>query len=84
MQEEDQTILFDIIVKNPIHCYYDKNESLTLDICKNLCPVQNKNDKQALLNTLQYTRFFGPGTLTIIVILIFLYYKFGNSKKYKK
>jgi hypothetical protein len=28
MTEEDQTILFDIIVKNPIHCYYDKAETM--------------------------------------------------------
>jgi hypothetical protein len=26
MNEEDQNILFEIIVNNPIHCYYDKAE----------------------------------------------------------
>jgi len=28
MTEEDQTILFDIIVTNPINCYYDKSETM--------------------------------------------------------
>jgi len=28
MPEDEQSILFDIIVKNPIHCYYDKKETM--------------------------------------------------------
>ncbi len=28
MLEEDQTILFDIIINNPIHCYYEKSETM--------------------------------------------------------
>ena len=28
MTEEDQTILFDIIITNPINCYYDKSETM--------------------------------------------------------
>jgi len=64
--------------------YYDKNESPTLDICKNLCPVKNKNNIELLLNTLHYTRFLGPGTLIITTCLIFLYYKFDKVKKYGK
>jgi len=61
--------------------YYDKNESPSLEICKKLCPVKNKSDKQSLLNTIKYTRFFGSGTAMIIICLIFLYYKFNIVKK---
>ena len=58
--------------------YYDKNESKTLDMSKKLCPVQNKDDKQSLLNTMKYIRYFGAGTSIICISLIFLYYKVGN------
>ena len=64
--------------------YYDKNESPTLNIYIKLCPVQNKDDKQNLLNTIKYTRFIGPPTIIINICFIFLFYKFGNSKKYRK
>jgi amino acid transporter len=64
--------------------YYDKNESPTLDIYKKLCPVKNKDDKQSLLNAIQYTRYIGPCTFIIVICLIFLYYKFDKVKKYGK
>jgi len=64
--------------------YYDKNESQMSSMTKFFCPIKNKDDKEGLLNTMKYTKYGGPGSVTIIICLIFLYYKFGISKKYRK
>lgn len=80
-------IIIFICCKIQIGCqelYYDKNESQMSSISKIFCPVQNKNDKEKLLNTMKYTKYGGPESFTIIICLIFLYYKFGISKKYRK
>jgi hypothetical protein len=49
MPEEEQSILFDIIVKNPIHCYYDKNESMNeygYLLYKKFNTIKNKHIKE--------------------------------------
>jgi phosphatidylglycerophosphate synthase len=55
--------------------YYDKkHESHTLDNATKLCPVKNVNDKSSILDSLKYTRYFGPGTITLLVMIIIIYY----------
>ena len=55
--------------------YYDKNDSASLSITKKLCPVQNINDKESLINIMKYTKYFGTGTFNLYACLIFLYYR---------
>ena len=52
---------------------YTNSDSETLDITKNLCPV---NDKESLEHTMKYTRYFGPGTSNLVFALAILYYEF--------
>jgi hypothetical protein len=52
---------------------YSNSDSETLDITRNLCPV---NDKESLEKTMKYTRYFGPGTSNFVFALSILYYKF--------
>jgi len=54
--------------------YYDKLESHTLNIFKNLCPVYDQNNKTSIINTLKITRYFGTGTFTICLMLAIIFY----------
>jgi phosphatidylglycerophosphate synthase len=61
--------------------YYDKNDSASLSFTKKLCPVQNSNDKELLINVMKYTKYLGTGTFNLYVCLIFLYYWMNKNKK---
>jgi len=54
--------------------YYNNDESKTLDFTKNLCPVKNKNDVSEISNALNYTKYFGCGTLYTTLIITIIYY----------
>jgi len=54
--------------------YYDTPESDILSILKHSCPVNNKDDKSMIINTLGITRYFGCGTFTICIMLSIIYY----------
>jgi hypothetical protein len=54
--------------------YYDKQESDVLGIIKRLCPIKDKNNKESILEILQYTRWFGCGTFNLIYCLIIYFY----------
>jgi phosphatidylglycerophosphate synthase len=51
--------------------YYNTTQSESLDITRNLCPI---NDKESLEYTMKYTRYFGSGTSNLIFALSILYY----------
>lgn len=54
--------------------YYNIPESDILSILKHSCPVNNKDDKSMIINTLGITRYFGCGTFTICIMLSIIYY----------
>jgi hypothetical protein len=55
--------------------YYDSNESNTLSTAKFLCKNDN-NDKKSIENKLYYTRYFGSGTATLVLVVSILYYNY--------
>jgi len=65
--------------------YSKKNESDTLFWINYIIPtcLKPKNKEQLKIN-LSYTRFFGCGTLNLIIPLTILFFATINPKKYKK
>jgi hypothetical protein len=56
--------------------YYNSSESETLNFTKNLCPIDEENNKNYIKNKMYITKFFGMGTFQFILILSIIYYKF--------
>lgn len=55
--------------------YYDSDESKSLSMTKKLCPI-DINDKNTIENRLYYTKYFGAGTGTLVLMISILYYNF--------
>ncbi len=67
-------VFFGILMLSFFGCQeklYDKDESESLAMSKYLCPNCYFKD---IPSTLQYMKYFGCGTLTMVLILCFLYY----------
>jgi hypothetical protein len=55
--------------------YYDSDESKSLSMMKNLCPI-DINNTDSIENKLSYTKYFGSGTANLVLIVAILYYNF--------
>jgi len=68
-------IIFGILSIIHIGCqeyYYNTNESPTLNYIQNFCPVNDNN----VIQTLNYTKYFGLGTFNLVVAICIIYYDF--------
>ena len=54
--------------------YYDKNDSQTLSLINNFCPISTNYTQKDLDSTINITRLFGCGTLWLATSLIIIYY----------
>ena len=55
---------------------YINNESHSLELTKNFCPVKNQNDIEQIKKTIDITKLFGCGTFNITLVLSIIYYDF--------
>ena len=80
-------LLFGILTLPQLGCqelYYKGDESKSLSITKSFCPISTINEacknnnmginSEDILKSLEYTRYFGTGTFSLIFSLSFLYY----------
>lgn len=67
-------LFFSILHLGCQEIYYDTDESKTLDFTKKLCPVGFLNNEKNVNNTLNYTKYFGCGSLNIVLALCIVYY----------
>ena len=56
--------------------YYNSTESETVEFTKNLCPVKNINNINEIENKMNFTKYFGMGTMQLIIIISIIYYKY--------
>ena len=54
--------------------YYNTNQSKTLEFAKNMCPVNDINNKGQLQYILNSTKLFGCGTIYTTLAISFIYY----------
>jgi len=52
------------------------NESNTLNFTKNLCPVKNKEDIDEIKSALNYTKYFGCGTMYTTLFITIIFYSY--------
>jgi len=56
--------------------YYNSTESETVEFTKNICPVKNINNINEIENKMKFTKYFGVGTMQLIIIISIIYYKY--------
>lgn len=72
-------ILLGILMSIHLGCQeslYTSDESVTLEPTKQLCPVENINNKESVKEALSSTKYFGCGTFFLALAIGIIYYSF--------